>query len=48
MHGHRRPHIVVKWGLFDYNHMMAARQIEAKYFKREIEPGLIFGKFFGI
>ena len=39
--------VIVKWGLFDYNHMMAARQIEAKYFKREIEPGLIFGKFFG-
>ncbi len=39
--------VIVKWGFFDYKHMMAARQIEAGYYNREIEPGLKFGKFCG-
>ena len=39
--------IILKWGLFDYKHMIAARRIEAKHMKRLLEPKLTFEKFCG-
>ena len=37
--------IILKWGLWDYKHMIAARRIEAKHMKRQLEPKLNFEKF---
>ena len=39
--------IILKWGLWDYKHMIAARKIEAKHMKRQLEPKLTFEKFCG-
>ena len=39
--------IILKWGLWDYKHMIAARRIEAKHMKRQLEPKLNFEKFCG-
>lgn len=39
--------IILKWGLWDYKHMIAARRIEAKHMRRMVAPKLSFEKFTG-